>query len=184
MKRLLLILGVLAALAGVVLVALVWSMNFGGERIRDAAPRTPPAREQVARGAYLARAGNCLLCHTERGGPAYAGGRPLETPFGTVYASNITPDAETGLGNWSAAHFRRALHEGRSRDGRLLYPVFPYTHMTRVTEADADALFDYLRSLPPVARPNRQHRPDPRAEPIPDGEHKYVPRSPYRTGNY
>lgn len=141
-----------------VLAALVWSMNFDGPRIRDAAPRTPPAPEQVARGAYLARVGNCMLCHTERGGAAYAGGRPVATPFGTVYASNITPDAETGIGTWSAAHFRRALHEGRSRDGRLLYPVFPYTHTTRVTDADADALYDYLRSLPPVAKPNLQHR--------------------------
>jgi mono/diheme cytochrome c family protein len=158
MKRFLIAVGVLVALALLVVAAIVWSMNFGGERIRDAAPRTPPAPEQVARGAYLARVGNCMLCHTERGGQAYAGGRPLETPFGTVYASNITPDAETGIGMWSAAHFRRALHDGRSKDGRLLYPVFPYTHMTRVTEADADALFDYLRSLPPANKPDRQHR--------------------------
>ena len=137
----------------------IWAVNYaGGTRIRDAAPTTPPSREQVARGAYLARVGNCMLCHTERGGAAYAGGRPVETPFGTVYAGNLTPDAETGIGTWSAAHFRRALHEGRSRDGRLLYPVFPYTHTTRVTGADADALFDYLRSLPPVAKPNREHR--------------------------
>jgi mono/diheme cytochrome c family protein len=158
MRRALLVMLVLLAIAAAVLAALVWAMNFSGQRIRDAAPSTPPAREQVARGAYLARAGNCMLCHTERGGASYAGGRPLATPFGTVYASNITPDAATGIGTWSAAHFRRALHEGRSRDGRLLYPVFPYTHMTRVSEADADALFDYLRSLPPVARPNRLHR--------------------------
>ena len=158
MKRVLVGLVALLVLALLIAGAVVWSMNFGGQRIEDAAPRIPPAREQVARGAYLARVGNCMLCHTERGGPAYAGGRPLETPFGTVYSSNLTPDAETGIGNWSAAHFRRALHEGRSRDGRLLYPVFPYTHMTRVTDADADALFDYLRSLPPVARPDRQHR--------------------------
>ena len=155
MKRMAWVLvAVLAGLAG-----LVWMFNFwGAPRIRDSAPTTPPAREQVARGAYLARAGNCMLCHTERGGAIYAGGRPIETPFGTVYAGNLTPDAETGMGGWSAAHFRRALHEGRSRDGRLLYPVFPYTHTTQVTEADADALFDYLRSLPPVHKPNRQHR--------------------------
>lgn len=158
MKRALQVLAVLAAVTVVVLVAIVWSMNFGGERINDAAPRTPPAPELVARGAYLARAGNCMLCHTEPGGPAYGGGRAIATPFGTVYGSNITPDTETGIGRWSAAHFRRALHEGRSRDGRLLYPVFPYTHTTRVTEADADALFEYLRSLPAVARPNLQHR--------------------------
>lgn len=154
-KRILIVLVLLlAALAGA-----VWLMNFtGGENVHEAAPRTPPSPEMVARGAYLARAGNCMLCHTERGGAPYAGGRPMETPFGTVYASNLTPDAETGIGRWSAAHFRRALHEGRSRDGRLLYPVFPYTHTTRVTGADADAMFDYLRSLPAVNKPNRPHR--------------------------
>jgi mono/diheme cytochrome c family protein len=138
---------------------LVWMFNFwGGPRIHDLPPTTPPSGEQVARGAYLARAGNCMLCHTERGGAPYAGGRPIATPFGTVFSSNLTPDAATGLGGWSAAHFRRALHEGRSRDGRLLYPAFPYTHTTHVTGADADALFDYLRSLPPVNKPNRLHR--------------------------
>ncbi|MCG2594119.1 cytochrome c [Ramlibacter sp. XY19] len=139
--------------------ALVWMINFGsGPRIQDLAPTAAPSGEQVARGAYLARVGNCMLCHTERGGPPYAGGRPIATPFGTVFSSNLTPDARTGIGSWSAAHFRRALHEGRSRDGRLLYPAFPYTHTTLVTGADADALFDYLRSLPPVNRPNRLHR--------------------------
>ncbi|HSV78222.1 MAG TPA: c-type cytochrome [Ramlibacter sp.] len=133
--------------------------NFGGApRIHDLPPTTPPSSEQVARGAYLARIGNCMLCHTERGGAPFAGGRPIQTPFGTVYASNLTPDAATGIGRWSMGHFRRALHEGRSRDGRLLYPAFPYTHTTRVTGADADALFDYLRSLPPVNKPNRTHR--------------------------
>lgn len=155
MKRLLLVVLLLVAALG----GLVWLFNFAADsRLHDLAPTTPPAREQVARGAYLARAGNCMLCHTERGGASYAGGRPVATPFGTVYASNLTPDAQTGIGSWSAAHFRRALHEGRSRDGRLLYPVFPYTHTTRVTGADADALFDFLRSLPPVHKPNRAHR--------------------------
>lgn len=155
MKRFLLalVLGVLA------LILLVWMINFWGDgKIHDLPPTTPPSGEQVARGAYLARVGNCMLCHTERGGAPFAGGRPVETPFGTVYAGNITPDAHTGIGRWSVAHFRRALHEGRSRDGRLLYPAFPYTHTTRVTGADADALFDYLRSLPPVNKPNRAHR--------------------------
>jgi mono/diheme cytochrome c family protein len=146
-------------LAVLLLAAFVWAFNFWrGPRINDMPPATPPTADQVARGAYLARAGNCMLCHTERGGAAYAGGRPIDTPFGTVYASNLTPDAATGIGRWSAAQFRRALHEGRSRDGRLLYPAFPYPHISSVTGADADALFDYLRSLPPVNKPNREQR--------------------------
>ncbi|RYY64073.1 MAG: c-type cytochrome, partial [Comamonadaceae bacterium] len=157
MKRLFLVVLFCIAAVG----ALVWAFNFrGGAKIHDSPPTMPPVADQVARGAYLARVGNCMLCHTERGGPPYAGGRPIATPFGTVYAGNLTPDADTGIGRWSQAHFRRALHEGRSRDGRLLYPAFPYPHTTRVTDADADALFDYLRSLPPVNRPNRAHRLD------------------------
>jgi mono/diheme cytochrome c family protein len=158
MKRLLAALAILLALAAAALGAVVWSVNFGGAPIRDAAPTAPASPGEVARGAYLARAGNCMLCHTQRGGAAYAGGRPFETPFGTVYSGNLTPDADTGLGSWSAAHFRRALHEGRGRDGRLLVPVFPYPHLTRITDADADALFAFLRSLPPVRQADLQHR--------------------------
>ena len=112
---------------------------------------------QVARGAYLARAGDCMGCHTARGAARYAGGRGVATPFGTVYASNLTPDDETGLGRWSADDFWRALHDGRSRDGRALYPAFPYPQFTRVTREDSDALFAFLRSLPAVRQPNRPH---------------------------
>jgi len=148
-----LLLGVLAVLA------LVLLLNFRGEdKIHDAPPLTPPAGESVARGAYLVRAGNCMACHTERGGAPFAGGRAIETPFGTAYASNITPDKATGIGDWSASHFWRALHNGRSRDGRLLYPAFPYPNYTLVTRADSDAMFDYLRSVKPVARANTPHR--------------------------
>ena len=141
--------------------ALVWQLNVGGEAALDAsapllAHWTPPA-EQIARGAYLARAGNCAGCHTAQGGPAYAGGRGLDTPFGTVVASNLTPDEATGLGRWTADIFWRALHHGRSRDGRLLYPAFPYTNTTQVSRTDADALFAFLGSLAPVAQPNRPH---------------------------
>ena len=117
----------------------------------------PSSVDPVARGAYLALAGNCAGCHTARGGAPYAGGRGIVTPFGTIHASNLTPDVETGLGAWDAEAFRRALREGRSRDGHALYPAFPYTEYTRVSDADADALHAYLRSLAPVHAPNRPH---------------------------
>jgi len=110
--------------------------------------------EQQARGAYLARAGNCMGCHTAQGGQLYAGGRNLATPFGTFFTPNITPDSETGIGRWSAQNFWRALHDGKSRDGRPLYPAFPYTEYTKVTRDDSDAIFAYLQTLPPVSQRN------------------------------
>lgn len=129
--------------------------------MRWPAPRSPgtglsPAA-LVAQGAYLARAGNCMLCHTPNGAAPYSGGRAIETPFGAVYTSNLTPDRETGIGNWTSLDFWRAMHEGRSSDGRLLYPAFPYTSFTQISQHDADALFAYLRSLPAVRQPNRSH---------------------------
>ncbi len=117
----------------------------------DADPTT------LARGEYLARAGNCLGCHTARGGPPGAGGRAVATPFGTVFSSNLTPDDETGIGRWSASEFRRALRHGRSRDGRLLTPAFPYPSFALVTQEDADAIFAWLTSRPAVRQPNRPH---------------------------
>jgi mono/diheme cytochrome c family protein len=120
---------------------------------------TPPeaTTEQIERGAYVARAGNCMACHTVPGGPAYAGGRFISTPFGRVVAGNLTPDAQTGLGLWSPEAFRRALHEGRSRDGRLLVPAFPYTHTTLLSDADVDALYAHLRNLPAVSQAQPPH---------------------------
>ncbi len=135
-------------------------LNFRGEDPVDPAPAATtvaPDAQQVERGRYLALVGNCAGCHTAAGAAAYAGGRALPTPFGTVYTSNLTPDEATGIGGWSAAHFWRALHNGRSKDGRLLSPVFPYASYTHVTRADSDALYAYLRSLPPVAQANRPH---------------------------
>jgi mono/diheme cytochrome c family protein len=145
-------------LVGALLAALVAWLNVRGEEPLTAdASAAPASPEQVERGAYLARAGNCMGCHTERGRAAYAGGRGVPTPFGTVFAPNLTPDATHGLGQWTAAEFWRALHHGRARDGRLLYPAFPYPNYTRVTRADSDAIFAYLRSLPAVAQANRPH---------------------------
>ncbi len=140
----------------------VWWLNLRGEAALEPDPDSAaPAAAQadaalLARGAYLARAGNCAGCHTARGGAPYAGGRGIATPFGTVYAGNLTPDA-SGLGGWTAAQFRRALWHGRSADGRLLVPAFPYTHFSRVTRADADALWAHLRSLQPVMQANQPH---------------------------
>ena len=103
---------------------------------------------QVERGRYLAILGNCQACHTARGGAAYAGGRGIATPFGTVYSSNLTP-SPTGLGAWSADDFWRALHFGQSRDGHWLYPAFPFTNTTHIARVDSDALYAYLHSLAP-----------------------------------
>jgi mono/diheme cytochrome c family protein len=114
--------------------------------------------EQIARGGYLALAGNCAGCHTRPGGLAYAGGRELPTPFGTFVTPNITADAATGIGQWDSRDFWRALHHGKGRDGRPLYPAFPYTEYTNITRDDADALFAYLRSLPTVAQHNAPDR--------------------------
>lgn len=144
-----------ALAAGVVALNLRGEGNLSAE-IAAAQPAAQSASaELLARGAYLARAGNCMACHTARGGEPYAGGRGIDTPFGTVYSSNLTPDDQTGLGRWSAPAFWRAMHHGRSADGRLLVPAFPYTSTTQVTRADSDALYAYLRSLPPVSQPAR-----------------------------
>lgn len=115
------------------------------------------AGDEVARGAYLAAAGNCAGCHAAPDGTPFAGGRGVATPFGTVYAPNLTPDDETGLGRWRSDDFWRAMHEGRSQDGRALYPAFPYPQYTHIDRKDADAIFAFLRSLAPVRRANRPH---------------------------
>ncbi len=120
--------------------------------VTAASPSTLADPALIAKGAYLARVGDCAGCHTARGGAAYAGGVVIPTPFGDVPAPNITPDAATGIGQWSFADFWRALQHGQSRDGKHLYPAFPFTSYTKVTGDDALALFAYLRSLPPVQR--------------------------------
>ncbi|MDY6949145.1 MAG: cytochrome c [Pseudomonadota bacterium] len=104
----------------------------------------------IERGKYLATAGNCISCHTRPDGVAFAGGRAFSTPFGTIYSTNITPDDETGIGTWKAEDMRRAMHEGVAPDGRRLFPAFPYTSFTKVTDADVDAIHAYLQSLKPV----------------------------------
>ena len=120
--------------------------------------KNPLFKATLEHGAYLAKVGNCAACHTARGGAAFAGGKAISTPFGTVYTSNITPDATTGIGKWSANAFYRALHEGRSADGHLLTPAFPYPNYTHITRADSDDLHAYfMHSVAPVAQPNKAH---------------------------
>lgn len=118
------------------------------------AETSPPADtalvgDEVERGKYLARAGNCFSCHTRPGGVPYTGGVAFETPLGTIYSTNITPDAETGIGSWSVDALRRAMHEGIAADGSRLFPAFPYTSYTKVSDADVAAIYAYLRSLKP-----------------------------------
>jgi nicotinate dehydrogenase subunit B len=119
------------------------------------APVTPPlasafAPDLVARGKVLASLGNCAVCHTAHNGVPNAGGKPLATPFGTVYSTNITPDGQTGIGNWSLEAFIRAMRQGISRDGHRLYPAFPYTSFKNTSDGDLKALYAYLMSQTPV----------------------------------
>ena len=105
---------------------------------------------QIERGRYLAIAGDCASCHDAPGGQPYAGGRPIETPFGVVVGANITPDPDTGIGAWSDAAFVRALREGKGDHGQFLYPAMPYPYYTKVSERDALAIRAYLNTVKPV----------------------------------
>ncbi|MHB8267948.1 molybdopterin cofactor-binding domain-containing protein [Bradyrhizobium sp.] len=122
---------------------------------RSIAPIAPPdpsvfSAATIARGQQLAALGDCAVCHTQAGGAINAGGRAIETPFGVIYATNITPDPETGIGAWSYPAFERAMREGIHRDGRHLYPAFPYNHFAKTTDADLQALYAYLMTQPAV----------------------------------
>ena len=126
---------------------LLW---FGLALLAGNAVAQTAADDVVARGAYLARAGDCVSCHTAPGGQPYAGGYKLDTPFGYLLSPNITPDAVTGIGRWTADDFWRALHQGVNQRGQDMYPVMPFDFYTRVTREDSDAIFAYLRSVPAV----------------------------------
>jgi nicotinate dehydrogenase subunit B len=111
----------------------------------------------IERGRQLAALGDCATCHISTNGVLNAGGRAIETPFGTIYSTNITPDIETGIGNWSYPAFERAMREGIHRDGRQLYPAFPYTHFAKASDADLQALYAFLMAEMPVKSENRAH---------------------------
>jgi mono/diheme cytochrome c family protein len=109
----------------------------------------------VARGKYLAEAADCAACHTAPGGAPFAGGLAMASGFGTIYATNITPDPDQGIGRWTADDFWHALHDGVRRDGQQLYPAMPYTSYRGMTRADSDAIYAYLMRLRPARVPNR-----------------------------
>src|SRR5690242_1774089 len=138
------------------------AMVIAALMIPAAALADPDNYVDIARGKALATAGDCVACHTAPGGTPFAGGLALQTPFGPIMTANITPDTTTGIGSWSADDFARAMHEGRRPGGAYLYPAFPYPYYTRVTRADTDAIYAYLRSLAPVVnRINRNTLPFP-----------------------
>jgi mono/diheme cytochrome c family protein len=162
--RLLLLLVVLvlaAAAAGVAWLAagpgpLAFAQGQAGGVYAGASPTGAPPElaraDLVTRGRYLAQAADCESCHTAPGGQPFAGGRAIPTVFGTLYSSNITPDASTGIGRWSDADFLRAVHQGIGKDGQPLYPAFPYDAYSHMADADALAIKAYLFSLKPVRR--------------------------------
>jgi mono/diheme cytochrome c family protein len=121
------------------------------------AMQSTAAKSLVERGRYLAQAGDCIACHTVPGARLFSGNRPMVTPFGTLFSPNISSDAATGIGKWSATEFYRMMHTGRSRDGSLLYPAMPFASYTKVSRADTDAIFAYLKSTTPVRNPSRAH---------------------------
>lgn len=118
----------------------------------DPAPEAlSSVQSPVERGRYLADAGDCVSCHTQAGAQPYSGGVAFDTPFGRLYSSNITSDRATGIGAWTAADLRRAMHSGVDASGDRLFPAFPYTSFTKVSDADVDALYAFLRTVKPAA---------------------------------
>ncbi len=145
----------LASLAAIAVAATV--MLASGDLLAQAPRPTKVDPALIAKGEYLARAGDCIACHTQPEGQLFAGGRPMLTPFGTLFTSNITPDRETGIGKWSADDFYKTMHTGRFPDDGLLYPAMPFGSYTKVTRADSDAIYAYLRTIPAVKQANRPH---------------------------
>jgi mono/diheme cytochrome c family protein len=163
--------------------ALLWSWQ---EPViaRIAVPsRSAFAPALIAKGAKLAAIGDCVVCHTAPGGRPYAGNRAIPTPFGTIYSTNITPAPGNGIGHWSEAAFRRAMRRGISRDGRHLYPAFPYPHYTRLDDDDLRALYAFIMTRPPVdAFVAANELPFPLNEPwlMPVWNHLFLDRMPLK----
>jgi hypothetical protein len=131
------LIALLVALVLILLVAAAFAVAWK-PAIAPVAPPQAASFDQalVRRGAALAEIGNCIACHTAPGGKTLAGGRALPSPFGTIFSTNITPDADTGIGSWPGEAFQRSMRQGVDRAGRHLYPVFPYDHFTLLTDDD------------------------------------------------
>jgi mono/diheme cytochrome c family protein len=139
---------------------LLWScVSIGASPVAAVAQQATPADDAsiLAKGEYLARAGDCIACHTAPEGKLFAGGLAMKTPFGTLYTSNITPDPQTGIGTWTSDQFYSMMHNGRFPDGGLVYPAMPFASYTKVMRADSDAICAYLKSIAPVRQANRPH---------------------------
>ena len=150
------LLGILLALVIYVVVD-NWGSHWLGRNSAPPHATTIGNAAQIERGQYLARVGNCIACHSAKGAAPLAGGRRIDTPFGGVFSSNLTPDPETGLGRWTPDDFWQALHHGRSKGGRLLVPAFPYNHTSVISREDSDALLAWLQSLPAVHQAPTPH---------------------------
>lgn len=169
--RVLLIIIVIVAIAGIGFAIYLRGPGptdfAGGPKValadyKDANPTSVPASlknaDPIKRGEYLARAADCMVCHTARGGQQYAGGFALTLPFGTIYSTNITPDRETGIGNYTDQDFLAVMHRGVRNDGAHLYPAMPFASYTYMTDEDALAIKTYLFSLAPVHAPARANK--------------------------
>jgi mono/diheme cytochrome c family protein len=156
-RRILLILAIMVVAVAIAGFAIAWRPSI--------AAIAPPARESfaaadISRGGELSALGDCVVCHTTRNGRPFAGGRGVQTPFGTVFATNITPDPATGIGRWSPPAFRRAMRDGIDREGGHLYPVLPYPHFIHATDDDLAALYAFLMTRRPVAQEPRRNELD------------------------
>ncbi|HEY1604949.1 MAG TPA: cytochrome c [Allosphingosinicella sp.] len=160
-RRGLAVIGILILLLIAIVVGTwIWAMNYPREATIEPTPATlsilagpiadGPQAALLRRGRYLAVAGDCVSCHTRKGGAPFAGGLGLGTPFGLIYAPNITGDPETGIGNWTPDQFYRALTRGVDDEGHRLYPAFPYPWFTRISRADSDAILAWLKTVPAV----------------------------------
>jgi len=147
--------GLMAAATGALVVAAPWRTSIPPVTRVDTSIFSTQA---IERGRLVALTGDCMVCHTAPGGQTNAGGLGLDTPFGTIFTTNITPDPETGIGAWSYKAFERAMREGIHRDGRHLYPAFPYTAYAKMSDEDLQSLYAYLMTRPAVSAPNQETR--------------------------